>query len=31
LDGLIIQWLLDPDAIPVKEIAAVIAPIINNK
>jgi AcrR family transcriptional regulator len=31
LDGLIIQWLLDPDAIPVKDIAAVIAPIINNE
>ncbi|NLV22000.1 MAG: TetR/AcrR family transcriptional regulator [Syntrophomonadaceae bacterium] len=31
LDGLIIQWLLDPDAIPVKDIAAVIAQIINNE
>ncbi len=31
LDGLIIQWLLDPDAIPIKDIAAVIVPLINNE
>lgn len=28
LDGLIIQWLLNPDAIPVKDIAALIADIL---
>ena len=31
LDGLIIQWLLDPDAIPVKDIAEVIALILDQK
>lgn len=30
LDGLIIQWLLDPDAIQVKEIAELLAPILKN-
>lgn len=30
LDGLIIQWLLDPDAISVKEIAEILAPLLEN-
>lgn len=28
VDGLIIQWLLDPEAIPVKEIAEILASIL---
>lgn len=31
LDGLIIQWLLDPEAIPVEDIAEVIALIFDQK
>lgn len=31
LDGLIIQWLLDPEAIPVKDIAEVVALILDQK
>ncbi len=30
LDGLIIQWLLEPDAIQVKEIAEILAPVLKN-
>ena len=30
LDGLIIQWLLEPDAIPVKDIAAILTSILEN-
>lgn len=30
LDGLIIQWLLDPDSILIKDIADILVPIIDN-
>ena len=30
LDGLIIQWLLEPDAISVKEIAEILVPLLEN-